>query len=566
MSSNSSSATTTATSLEKTEIFHGSESVINTVLQFASKTKNRIDACVDNTRPALVIENEQLRKSFMDAKNAGIRSRCITEVTTENIPYCKELLQIVNELRHLNGIKGNFYLSESEYLSPATLHEKGKPASQIIYSNVKEIVEHQRYIFETLWNKSIPAKDKIIEIENEIEPEFLEVISDCKKATEIYVELARSLKKEALFLLSDSKAMIRADKLGIIDSLIEASSQGSAVVKMICPLSEENSAIIKRISQRAPYIEIINGGSSHSGLFVVDSAKFLRFELKDPKAEEFSEAIGFVVYSNSKVSVKSSKALFELIWNEHLQYRKLQEYERRKEADKMKNEFINIAAHELRTPIQPILSLSQIMRSQKVNIDEYHEFLDVIISSAKRLQRLANDILDATQIESHLLKLDKKLFNLNETISDVVQGYKQQIETRNRTNNNNLKLVLESNAGDTITLKADKNKISQVLSNLLSNAIKFTREGTILVKAEKNKGGKEANPDEVIVTVKDTGTGIDPEIFPKLFSMFVSKSYEDTGLGLFISKSIIEAHGGKMWAENNKDGIGARFSFKIPIK
>ena len=558
MSSNSSSATTTAASLEKTEIFHGSESVINTVLQFASKTKNRIDACVDNTRPALVIENEQLRKSFMDAKNAGIRSRCITEVTAENIPDCKELLQIVNELRHLNGIKGNFYLSESEYLSPATLHEKGKPASQIIYSNVKEIVEHQRYIFETLWNKSIPAKDKIIEIENEIEPEFLEVISDCKKATEIYVELARSLKKEALFLLSDSKAMIRADKLGIIDSLIEASSQGSAVVKMICPLSEENSDIIKRISQRAPYIKIINGGSSHSGLFVVDSAKFLRFELKDPKAEEFSEAIGFVVYSNSKVSVKSSKSLFELIWNEHLQYGKLQEYERRKEADKMKNEFINIAAHELRTPIQPILSLSQIMRSQKINIDEYHEFLDVIISSAKRLQRLANDILDATQIESHLLKLDKKLFNLNETISDVVQGYKQQIETRNRTNNNNLKLVLESNGGDTITLKADKNKISQVLSNLLSNAIKFTREGTILVKAEKNKGGIEANLDEVIVTVKDTGTGIDPEIFPRLFSMFVSKSYEDTGLGLFISKSIIEAHGGKMWAENNKDGIGAK--------
>ena len=206
------------------------------------------------------------------------------------------------------------------------------------------------------------------------------------------------------------------------------------------------------------------------------------------------------------------------------------------------------------------------MRSQKVNIDEYHEFLDVIISSAKRLQRLANDILDATQIESHLLKLDKKLFNLNETISDVVQGYKQQIETRKRTNNNNLKLVLESNVGDTITLKADKNKISQVLSNLLSNAIKFTREGTILVKAEKNKGGKEANLDEVIVTVKDTGTGIDPEIFPRLFSMFVSKSYEDTGLGLFISKSIIEAHGGKMWAENNKDGIGARFSFKVPIK
>jgi signal transduction histidine kinase len=251
-----------------------------------------------------------------------------------------------------------------------------------------------------------------------------------------------------------------------------------------------------------------------------------------------------------------------LIWNEHIQYERLQEYERQKEADKMKNEFINIAAHELRTPIQPILGLSQIMRSTKVNINEYNEFLDAIISNAKRLQRLANDILDATQIESHLLKLDKKRFNLSEIISDVVQGYKHRLEKSNQNNNNKkLKLVYEYNKDSTITLEADRNKISQVVSNLLSNAIKFTEEeGTILVKAEKNK------EDEVIVTVKDNGTGIDPEIFPRLFSMFVSKSYEDTGLGLFISKSIVEAHGGKIWAENNSDGKGASFSFTLPIK
>lgn len=561
------SATTTGASLEKTDIFYGSDNVRNTVLQFASKASIRIDALIDYTRPALAIENEESRKSFMDAKNAGIRLRCITEITKENISYCKELLQIVNELRHLDGIKGNFYLSESEYLSPATFHEKGKPAPQIIYSNIREIVEHQQYIFETLWNKSIPAKDKIIQIENEIEPEFLEVISDCKKATEIYIELTKSIQKEGLFLLSDSKAMIRADKLGIIDYLIQASSQRGAIVKMICPINDENSGIIKRMLQNAPSISIINGGSSHSGIFIVDNARFIRFELKDPKAEEFSEAIGFVVYSNSKVSVNSSKSLFELIWNEHIQYSKIQEYERRKETDKMKNEFINLAAHELRTPIQPILGLSQIMRYQKVKIDEYNEFLDVIISSAKRLQRLANDILDATQIESHLLKLDKKQFNLGEMITEVVQGYKHQIEKYDGTNNKNLKILYEFNMDDTITLKADKNKLSQVVSNLLSNAIKFTQEGTILVKVEKNKDEyKESDQNEVIITVKDTGTGIDSEIFPRLFSMFVSKSYEDTGLGLFISKSIVEAHGGRIWAENNKQGKGASFSFKIPVK
>ena len=549
-------------SLEKTEIFHGSDKVIDAILQFSSRTKSRIDACVDNTRPSLAIRIEQLKKSFMNAKNRGVRLRCITEINKENISYCKELLEIVNELRHLDGIKGNFYLSEGEYLAPATFHEKEKPASQIIYTNVKEIVEHQRYVFETLWNKSISAKDKIIEIENEIEPEVLEVISDCKKATQIYVDFAKLVEDEALLLLADSKAMIRADKIGVIDYLIEASSKRGAGIKLICPLSNENSGIVKRISEKASSIRILNGGGSHSGLFVVDSAKLLRFELKDPKAEEFSEAIGFTVYSNSKVSVNSSKSLFELIWNEHIQYERLQEYERQKEADKMKNEFINIAAHELRTPIQPILGLSQIMRSTKVNINEYNEFLDAIISNAKRLQRLANDILDATQIESHLLKLDKKRFNLSEIISDVVQGYKHRLEKSNQNNNNKkLKLVYEYNKDSTITLEADRNKISQVVSNLLSNAIKFTEEeGTILVKAEKNK------EDEVIVTVKDNGTGIDPEIFPRLFSMFVSKSYEDTGLGLFISKSIVEAHGGKIWAENNSDGkVGATFYISLPL-
>jgi two-component system sensor histidine kinase VicK len=551
--------TTTTGSLEKTEIFHGTDNVIAAIIQFSSRTKSRIEACVDNTRPSLAIRIEQLNKSFMNAKNRGVRLRCITEINKENISYCKELLEIVNELRHLDGIKGNFYLSESEYLAPATFHEKGKPASQIIYSNLKEIVEHQRYIFETLWNKSISAKDKIIEIENEIEPEVLEVISDSKKATEIYVEFARSIENEALLLLADSKAMIRADKIGVIDYLVEASSKRGAGIKLICPLSNENSGIVKRISEKASSIRILNGGGSHSGLFVVDSAKLLRFELKDPKAEEFSEAIGFTVYSNSKVSVNSSKSLFELIWNEHIQYERLQEYQKQKEADKMKNEFINIAAHELRTPIQPILGLSQIMRSTKVNINEYDEFLDAIINNAKRLQRLANDILDATQIESHLLKLDKKPFNLSEIISDTVQGYKHQIE-KDDDDNNNLKLIYESNKGGTITLEGDKNKISQVISNLLSNAIKFTEEGTILVKAEKNKD------EEVIVSVKDTGTGIDPEIFPRLFSMFVSKSYEDTGLGLFISKSIVVAHGGRIWAENNSDDKGASFSFTVPIK
>src|SRR5262249_49915311 len=163
-----------------------------------------------------------------------------------------------------------------------------------------------------------------------VEPEVLELISDRNKATEIYVDLARSVEKEALFLLADSKAMLRADKLGVIDYLIRASSEKGATIKIVCPLDKENSEIVKRISAKAPNIGVQNGGSSHSGLFIVDNAKFLRFELKEPKAEEFSDAIGFIVYSNSRVSVNSSKSFFELLWNEHIQYERLKEYEQQK--------------------------------------------------------------------------------------------------------------------------------------------------------------------------------------------------------------------------------------------
>jgi signal transduction histidine kinase len=150
--------------------------------------------------------------------------------------------------------------------------------------------------------------------------------------------------------------MLRTDKIGAIDYLIEASSKRRAAIKIICPLSRDNIQIVKRISQKAPQIEVLTSVSStYSGLFIADGKKFMRFELEEPQAEEFIEAIGFGVYSNSGTGVESSRSFFELLWNEHIQQEKLKEYEELNEAEKLQREFVNIAAHELRTPIQPIL-------------------------------------------------------------------------------------------------------------------------------------------------------------------------------------------------------------------
>lgn len=226
--------------------------------------------------------------------------------------------------------------------------------------------------------------------------------------------------------------------------------------------------------------------------------------------------------------------------------------------DKMQKDFINIAAHELRTPIQPILALTQVLRSRKEKnnngkeIEEELSLLDAIIRNAKRLQRLAEDILDVTKIESHSLILHKERFNLNEVISNTIQDI-----SRNQISNGKVKLRYEFDK-DLLFIEADKERITQVISNLLSNAVKFTKEGTISISVEKKDS-------KVTFNIKDTGTGIDSEILPRLFTKFASKSFEGTGLGLFVSKSIVEAHGGKMWAENNADGNGASFSFSLPL-
>jgi signal transduction histidine kinase len=224
--------------------------------------------------------------------------------------------------------------------------------------------------------------------------------------------------------------------------------------------------------------------------------------------------------------------------------------------DKMQQEFINVAAHELRTPIQPILSITEILHS-RIKDSQEQELLDVIIRNAKRLNRLSDEILDVTRLETQTLELKKEQFNLN----DVILHAMNDIISSLGFSSKNLQLLYEPRD---ILLQADKSRIAEVISNLLSNAMKFTPNGTITISVEKDKNNNNNERNWTIVNVKDTGQGIDVSMLPRLFTKFASKSYHGTGLGLFISKGIVEAHGGKIWAKNNVDGIGATFSFSLP--
>ncbi len=217
--------------------------------------------------------------------------------------------------------------------------------------------------------------------------------------------------------------------------------------------------------------------------------------------------------------------------------------------DMMQTEFINVASHEMKTPTQAILFHADLLK----RLPESMESIDAIARNAERLQKLTNNILDISRIESQSLKLNKEKFNLRDAITGVIDDYQKQMNAK-YGDFPQVELVYNPVA---LSVYADKNRIIQVISNLVSNAIEFTDEGTISVAAENSSG-------RVKVVVRDTGRGIDADMMSRLFTKFSTRSEKGMGLGLFICKSIVEAHGGKIWAENNKDGRGASFYFTIP--
>jgi signal transduction histidine kinase len=343
-------------------------------------------------------------------------------------------------------------------------------------------------------------------------------------------------------------------------------------VFVITPTTTIYSQVDKVLfSQRIETFSLLAGASVAIVVLIVFLIKWIRLsEEVKRRGKELEEANIELETTNKQLSVS----------NEQLKIR-----------EKAQQEFINIAAHELRTPIQPIIGLSEVLRSKNTEGHPQHPqhgpILDVIIRNAKRLQKLSQVILDITRIESGLLTLNKERFDLQRVIINTIDDYRNHI----RSSNLNVEIVcginkdeettrdgggvagrqqqqeqllhkqiINQNNTPAILIEADKVRIMQVIDNLLSNALKFTKEGTISLSVESN------DKRQVVISVKDNGQGIDPNILPRLFTKFATKSeFGGTGLGLFISKNIIEAHGGKIWAENNPNEKGATFYFSLPL-
>ena len=611
-----------------------------------------MNICADYTSPSVAMGVEVFKKGLYGLKTRSVQSRFLTDITTENIEYCKELMQI-SELRHLNRIKGNFAISEKGYIASATLQEASL-VQQVISSNVRAILDQQQYVFETLWNKAIPAEQKIRQIEeghyetkliqdkdkiiNEIvrinqssielsvcataggmqfsynylfevinqlldrqkkgehkgiryissinndnlelakiltdcgvrlkhvknlppmsfgvsdkemgatienleegnafqsllisnEPLYIkhfasifeelwkkgidaadrirdigegvnlaevEVIENPKESVDRAIKISNSAKEELSVLFSTPNSFHRQVQAGLEYRLREYIKRRIRV-RLLIPFHEEIANTVEALKNTFPQIDFKSLDISiqtKMAIVLADRKECLLVETKDDTKNNDEQAAGISMYSDSKSIVSSYVSIFESLWKQ------TQLYEQLKVNDKMQREFINVAAHELRTPIQPILGLSEVLLSKKVNVEQYHEFVSIISRNAKRLMHLTEDILDVTKIESHSLKLHKEKVNLNDKISNVINDVKNQIR-----NPDKLKIIFPEPM-EPVYVEADKIRLYQVITNLLSNAIKFTEEGTIYISANTK------NDNDLEISVKDTGAGIKPEILP----------------------------------------------------
>jgi signal transduction histidine kinase len=723
---------------EITEVMYGIDYTINRGVQFMQNASEKMDLFGEKNGPSIIIEFPDIYKNnYIAAKKRGVKIRFITEITKENIHYCKKILNIVTEMRHLEGLTGGIAVTEKEYMTTTSLKNK-QLLTQVFYSNAFEVVRQGQYIFDTFWDKAIPASQRIKEIEEGIEPiktkilenqneiynhlkksiensteryvcssiggmdlvynnffnlykeiierqkrgegngikwithldnnknnievvkRFLktgiqvrhtknlpsmnfavdsksiqatiermdkgklmnsllvsnepayvnhfmlffqelwdnygidaterikdievgmeydiEVIRHSDKTLDLYLEIVQLAQTEILLILPTPKGFIR--QLKAIFLAKQISRERKVKVRILTPSNEIVEEWIKILLEnkiegkdnnnvgsiieysfynhdvKIRYIEKMS--HTKATILVVDGKESLVMELKDDTKDTFIDAIGLSTHSTSKASVLSYVAIFENLWKQSELYHEIKESnEKLKANDIILNDFINIAAHEMRNPIQPILGLSEQVRKKTLD-DEQKKLLDVVIKNAKKLKQLSEDILDLAKIESKTLSLYKEKFDIVELLLNLKEEFKTECYQ------NKILIIVSAkgydNYKDDFMLYADKKRLTQVVYNLINNAIKFTSKGSIYVITEKN-----TNNNALIIKVQDSGIGIDDDIYPKLFTKFVTKSKDGTGLGLYICKNIVEAHGGKMWAENNMDRKGATFSFSLPF-
>jgi two-component system, OmpR family, sensor histidine kinase VicK len=586
-------------SYETRLITESSDSLIET--EFGRVVGNSSEINVCTSIDGLRINKNYLIESITNVLtheriNAHKLIRILVEITRDNLEIVKELLNLGIQIRHIKDMSSiDYTVTNSDLIIAVKRTEKNDPSNSILYSNDPSYLDHFTNVFEELWKSSKDPERVIKSLEEETELSFIETIDDPEESVRLIRTLISSAKYEILGILPNFNSFLRQVESGMMEFMRNISLSKKNVNIKILIVEELDNELQQKI---LTIFDKFNGkipGSSKSdeiplefqfegienfkmkilnsklfteiGFLIIDKNKSLIIESKNISSIDMIESIGLSSYSNSHRVSKSYASIFEALWNQSELYDKL------KVQDRLQKEFINIAAHELRNPVQALLGYSDILMNTKGKIENYGNFIVTINQSTKRLARLIDKVLDVTQLENELLILNKENFNLEKLVIEIVREYNNNILLLNKTRleikydsplneYNNTNSEIKRNFGYVF---ADRTRIIQVIVNILENAVEFTEKGTITLKLNENLTTR-----EILLTISDTGRGINPEILPNLFTKFVSKSQNGTGLGLYISKKIIEAHGGKIWAENcydrNNKIEGSKFILALPSK
>jgi two-component system, OmpR family, sensor histidine kinase VicK len=461
----------------------------------------------------------------------------------------------------------------------------------------------EQFISDPFWNRVTPDEGEMIQMQKESQrsgktQDIIQIIEKPDKIIQIAYEMIRSAKKEVLIMFSTANAFRRQISIGGPELLREVtSSRKDLEVRILTPADQDVELASVALGTKLDNVNVRNMEAALQTkvtVVVVDRKLSLVVELKDDSQDDIRKALQSAVYSNTKSAAISYVAIFESLWKQVELIDQVNSFcKQLKDQQTDQREFISIAAHELRAPIQPILALAEVLKSrQEMQMEKQRELLPVIIRNAKRLKELTENILDITRSENKSLELQKEPLDIDEIVIGVFNDALDESEF-----SRNIRLVYNHNKnrkfdsalspshtelsiafgsagkGSSVPVTADRSRLTQVMTNLIGNAIKFSDEGdtvTVSISEENNiqdfKRRGNGNGDRVLlVRVEDTGKGIDPEIMPRLFKKFASKSEKGMGLGLFISKNIIEAHRGEIWADAPNKENGAAFSFTIPI-
>lgn len=607
---------------QETKVVYGKE-VLTETKNIIEKTKTGVSICSLISSLELVNNNKQLLDCFENLilrhKEGKVKYgvRWIVNIgnNKEQIVLVKIFLGMGFSIRHIDDLPIlSFAVSERQFNSTIENMKWGQMIHTLLYSTDPLYIQHFQSIFDNLWNLALDAKERIRQIERGVTLDFTRLIKNSRQAKQHLIETVQKASKEILILFPSLNAVKREVVMGFMDILKQKSVE-NIQIKILSPVNKivkeviysddtnNQDLTVKNIVCR----EIQKQKDLISTIIIVDRKYVLATELKDDSKLSFEDAVGVTTFSTSQPTVLSYVSIFESLWTQTEMSEDLTRVnEKLVQSDELERDFINTAAHELRTPTQAITgylemndeifeSYSKIINQKQMTLEESAKIIkdlkrhqDTLSRNAIRLENLINNLLDVARIDSHqknMIMLNKENINLIAEINSIVDT-----QLGEKLRNKNVKVSIINDIFDeTYFVYADRSRLNQILINLLENATKFSerdssidiliyediddvviRKNARAFEKTKDNNIKSANVEKkddinfLYVAVSDSGKGISPDILPKLFEKFNSNSVSGTGLGLYISKKLIEAMGGRIWAFNNADGRGSTFVFSLP--